>query len=285
MSRAFGKEEASAQRAGAPSSETRDLRPETQAKMRVEAATHVFENGPVVAFQNLDLEIRDGETLCIVGPSGCGKTTLLRCLAGLLRPSEGHVLLDGRVVTQPDHSVVMVFQHFGLFPWKTVWENATYGLKLRGIPRTEWDGRVRPYIELTGLAGFEHVYPYQLSGGMQQRTGLVRALSMNPSVLLMDEPFGALDAQTRELLQEELARILERELKTMVFITHSIDEAIVLGDRIAVMSARPGQVRELIEVGMPRPRDLQAVRGTERYQELRTHIWEELRPQAAAAVR
>ncbi len=259
--------------------------PATRVKMRVEAATHVFGDGAVVAFQNLELEVRDSETLCVVGPSGCGKTTLLRCLAGLLRPSDGRVLLDGQPVSQPDHTVAMVFQHFGLFPWKTVWENVTYGLKLRGVPRGEWEARVRPYVELTGLTGFEHVYPYQLSGGMQQRTGLVRALAMNPSVLLMDEPFAALDAQTRELLQEELLRILERERKTMVFITHSIDEAIVLGDRIVVMSARPGNVREVIEVGIPRPRSLQDARTTARYQELRTHIWEELRPQAAAAVR
>ncbi len=271
--------------AGTATPGTRNANPETRAKMRVEGATHVFGDGEVVAFQNLDLEICESETLCIVGPSGCGKTTLLRCLAGLLRPSEGQVLLDGQPATQPDHSVVTVFQHFGLFPWKTVWENATYGLKLRGVPRSDWEARVAPYIELTGLTGFEKSYPYQLSGGMQQRTGLVRALAMNPSVLLMDEPFGALDAQTRELLQEELLRILERERKTMIFITHSIDEAIVLGDRIAVMSARPGQIRELIDVGVPRPRNPEAVRSAGRYQELRTHIWEELRPQVAAAVR
>jgi NitT/TauT family transport system ATP-binding protein len=255
-----------------------------QPKLRVENASRTFSDGAVVAFDRLDLDVRADETLCVVGPSGCGKTTLLRCMAGLLQPSDGRVVLDGEPVLRPSPHVAMVFQHFGLFPWKTVYDNATYGLKLRGVPRAEWDGRVRPYLELVGLTGFEKAYPYQLSGGMQQRTGLVRALALQPDVLLMDEPFGALDAQTRELLQEELLRILERERKAMVFITHSIDEAIVLGDRIAVMSARPGRIREVIEVGLPRPRDLEAARANPRYAELRTHIWEELRPQAAAAV-
>jgi NitT/TauT family transport system ATP-binding protein len=178
----------------------------------------------------------------------------------------------------------MVFQHFGLFPWKTVYDNVSYGLKLKGVPRSEWGDRVRPYLELVGLNGFERMYPYQLSGGMQQRAGLVRALALHPQVLLMDEPFGALDAQTRELLQEELLRIIERERKTMVFITHSIDEAIVLGDQIAVLSARPGRLRELIDVGLPASRTAEDVRLCSRYGELRQHIWEELRPEAAAAV-
>ncbi len=269
----------------APGAQPGPPRLEAEPKIRVERATRTFVDGGVVAFEELDLDVRPNETLCIVGPSGCGKTTLLRSLAGLLPLTDGRVLLDGKPVASPTPSVVMVFQHFGLFPWKTVWENVTYGLKLRGVPRSEWQPRVAPYLELVGLAGFEAMYPYQLSGGMQQRCGLVRALAVNPDVLLMDEPFAALDAQTRELLQEELLRILERERKTMVFITHSIDEAIMLGDRIVVMSARPGRVRELIEVGLPRPRNLEAVRATGRYAELRVHIWEELRPQAAAAVR
>src|SRR5436309_4187065 len=205
------------------------------AKMRLQNATRTFLDGAVIAFENLELEVRPNESLCIVGPSGCGKTTLLRCLAGLIPPTDGRVLLDGRPISAPSERVAMVFQHFGLFPWKTVWENATYGLKLRGVPGSAWGERVRPYLELVGLAECERLYPYQLSGGMQQRTALVRALAVNPDVLLMDEPFGALDAQTRELLQEELLRILtdnvpERERKTMVFVTHSIDEAIVLGD-------------------------------------------------------
>jgi NitT/TauT family transport system ATP-binding protein len=252
--------------------------------MRLESATRTFLDGAVVAFEDLSLDVAENESLCVVGPSGCGKTTLLRCLGGLLETTEGKVYLDGEPVTQPHPSVVMVFQHFGLFPWKTVADNVAYGLKLRGTPRDRCLEQIRPYVELVGLSGFEHMYPYQLSGGMQQRAGLARALVLNPDVLLMDEPFGALDAQTRELLQEELLRILERERKTMVFITHSIDEAIVLGDRIVVMSSRPGRIREVLEVGMPRPRHIESIRKTARYAELREHIWQELRPEISEAV-
>jgi NitT/TauT family transport system ATP-binding protein len=251
--------------------------------MRVEHATRTFSAGAVVAFQDLNLDILPNQTLCIVGPSGCGKTTLLRCLGGLLAPTSGRVLLAGQPVTEPSPEVAMVFQHFGLFPWKTVYDNVVYGLKLKGVPRSEWADRVQPYLELVGLRGFEQMYPYQLSGGMQQRAGLVRALAVNPQVLLMDEPFGSLDAQTRELLQEELLRIIEHERKTMVFITHSIDEAIVLGDRIAVLTARPGRVREVIDVGLPSSRTAEEVRLSPRYTQLRQHIWDELRPQAVAA--
>jgi NitT/TauT family transport system ATP-binding protein len=250
--------------------------------MRLDRLTRTFLDGAVIAFQDLSLEIAPNEALCVVGPSGCGKTTLLRCMAGLIQPSEGKVFLDEAPLTEPHPSVVMVFQHFGLFPWKTVFDNVAYGLKLRGVPKARWREMIQPYLQLVGLAGFESMYPYQLSGGMQQRAGLARALALNPQVLLMDEPFGALDAQTRELLQEELVRILEQDQRTMVFITHSIDEAIVLGDRIVVMSTRPGRVREVLEVGLPRPRNVQAARTSERYAELRQHIWEELRPQVSA---
>ena len=248
-------------------------------KMRLDHVTRTFLDGAVIAFQDLVLDVLPNEAICIVGPSGCGKTTLLRVMAGLLPVSEGQVYLDERPITAPDPSVVMVFQHFGLFPWKTVFDNVAYGLKLRGTPRSQWKELIQPHIELVGLAGFEAMYPYQLSGGMQQRAGLARALVLNPRVLLMDEPFGALDAQTRELLQEELVRILEQEQRTLVFITHSIDEAIVLGDRIAVMSTRPGRLREVLEVGLPRPRSVQDARNSPRYAELRQHIWDELRPE------
>ena len=178
----------------------------------------------------------------------------------------------------------MVFQHFGLLPWKTVHANAAFGLAMAGAPRTHIDERVRHYLDLVGLTGFEHHYPYQLSGGMQQRVGLVRALAINPSILLMDEPFAALDAQTREILQEELLQLMERpeERKTMVFITHSIDEAILLGDRIAVMSARPGRIKEVLDVPFGHPRDGNALRTDPRFGEMRAHIWNELhtaRPQ------
>ena len=171
----------------------------------------------------------------------------------------------------------MVFQHFGLFPWKRLDENIAYGLELRGSPRQEVTATVERYIQLMGLKGFEKSYPYQLSGGMQQRAGLARALAINPSLLLMDEPFGSLDAQTREMMQEELLRILDGEKKTMIFVTHSIDEAILLGDRIVMMSRRPGCIREIIPVNIPRPRKIGSVRSYPRYIELRNSLWEMLK--------
>jgi NitT/TauT family transport system ATP-binding protein len=182
----------------------------------------------------------------------------------------------------------MVFQHFGLFPWKTVYDNAAFGLAMAGAPSARIQEHVNHYLELVGLTGFEKHYPYQLSGGMQQRVGLVRALAINPSILLMDEPFAALDAQTREILQEELLQLMQRpgERKTMVFITHSIDEAILLGDRVAVMSARPGRVKEIVEMPFGRPRDIETVRADPHFAELRAHLWHQLhtaRPQRQVA--
>jgi NitT/TauT family transport system ATP-binding protein len=171
----------------------------------------------------------------------------------------------------------MVFQHFGLFPWKRLEENIAYGLELRGRPRKETTATIERYIELMSLKGFEKSYPHQLSGGMQQRAGLARALAINPSLLLMDEPFGSLDAQTREMMQEELLRILESEKKTMIFVTHSIDEAILLGDRIVIMSRRPGRVREILPVNIPRPRKIISVRSYPHYIKLRNSIWEMLK--------
>src|SRR6266567_135040 len=216
-----------------------------------EGASKLFLDGAVVAFHQLSLKVRRNEILCVVGPSGCGKTTLLRCIAGLTDLSDGEILVQGKpVLGRPPDGVAMVFQHFGLLPWKTVYDNAAFGLRVAGVARAEVKERVAHYLNLVGLSGFEQHYPYQLSGGMQQRVGLVRALAMNPSVMLMDEPFAALDAQTREVLQEELLALMERadERKTMVFITHSIDEAIVLGDRVAVMSARPGRIKEVLDL-------------------------------------
>src|SRR5882724_5443666 len=173
-------------------------------------ASKMFLDGAVVAFRQLDLHIRDKEILCIVGPSGCGKTTFLRCIAGLTDLTGGQLLVGGRPVAGPPEGVAMVFQHFGLLPWKTVYDNAAFGLAMQHAPAAHIRERVGHYLELVGLAGFEQHYPYQLSGGMQQRVGLVRALVMNPSILLMDEPFAALDAQTREILQEELLALMER---------------------------------------------------------------------------
>ena len=255
-----------------------------------ENASKLFLDGAVVAFRQLNLSVAKNEIMCVVGPSGCGKTTLLRCIAGLTDMSTGRLTVDGKPVDGPPDSVAMVFQHFGLLPWKTVYENAAFGLAMAGAPTAQIKERVAHYIDVVGLNGFEKHYPDQLSGGMQQRVGLVRALAMNPDVLLMDEPFAALDAQTREILQEELLALMERpeERKTMVFITHSIDEAIELADRIAVMSARPGRIKEMLDVPFGHPRDGNALRADPRFAELRAHIWKQLhtaRPQQTRAPR
>jgi NitT/TauT family transport system ATP-binding protein len=242
-------------------------------------ATKLFLDGAVVAFRQLSLAVTEHEILCVVGPSGCGKTTFLRCIAGLAELSSGELIVGGKPVKGPPDGVAMVFQHFGLLPWKTVYDNAAFGLAMGRTAAAEIKARVHHYLELVGLTGFEHHYPYQLSGGMQQRVGLVRALAVNPRVLLMDEPFAALDAQTREILQEELLGLMQRpeERKTMVFITHSIDEAILLGDRIAIMSARPGRIKETINVPFARPRNVDDVRANPRFAELRAHIWHQLK--------
>jgi len=244
-----------------------------------QSASKLFLDGAVVAFQQLTLDVHDNEILCILGPSGCGKTTFLRAIAGLTDITSGELIVHGKAVNGPPDGVAMVFQHFGLLPWKTVYDNAAFGLRMRGAAPAVVRERVAHYLSLVGLAGFEKHYPYQLSGGMQQRVGLVRALAMNPSVLLMDEPFAALDAQTRETLQEELLQLMQRpdERKTMVFITHSIDEAIVLGDRIAVMTSRPGRILEVVESPFGWPRDIEAVRADPRFVDLRNHLWHQLR--------
>jgi NitT/TauT family transport system ATP-binding protein len=246
-------------------------------KIVIRNLTKTYSGGGVVALQDINLEVQPYESLCILGPSGCGKTTLLRILDCLISQDRGQILMDGEAVTQPRPDVAMVFQHFGLFPWKRLDENIAYGLELRGCPKQEITATVERYIQLMGLKGFEKCYPYQLSGGMQQRAGLARALAVNPSLLLMDEPFGSLDAQTREMMQEELLRILAGEKKTMIFVTHSIDEAILLGDRIVMMSRRPGRIREIVPVNIPRPRKISSVRSHPRYIELRNSLWEMLK--------
>ncbi len=248
-----------------------------QLKIAVDGVSKSFQQGATLALGECSLQIHTNEFLCIIGPSGCGKTTLLRIIDGLLRPDSGRVLIDGVEVSAPRPDVTMVFQHFGLFPWKTVYENVAYGLRTQGRSEREIAERVGHYIELVGLVGFERNYPYQLSGGMQQRVGLARALAVNPTVLLMDEPFGSLDAQTRELMQEELLRLWRLQPKTVVFVTHSIDEAIILGDRVVLMTSRPGRITEVLDVEIPRPRDPDAVRSSPRYLSLRHHIWGELK--------
>jgi NitT/TauT family transport system ATP-binding protein len=210
---------------------------------------------PVLALDHVDLNIRDGEFVCLVGPSGCGKTTLMRLLAGLDRADAGSASLGGKVLDGPSPEVGVVFQHSNLLPWFTVWQNVTLPLKVRGgrgIGGRE--GALRDLLEIAGLKGFENKYPYELSGGMQQRVAIVRALARDPKLLLMDEPFGALDALTRERMNAELQRIWMASGKTVVLITHSIDEAIFLGDRVVVMSPRPGRIVRDLAVGVARPR-------------------------------
>ncbi len=255
----------------------------------VEAARKHY--GAVPVFEALDLAVRDGETVCILGPSGCGKTTLLRTMHGLVQLDGGRILVDGTTVTGPRRNVAMVFQHFGLMPWKRTRDNVAYGVELAGLSQATVTERVDRYIALVGLQGFERHYPYQLSGGMQQRVGLARALALEPNVLLMDEPFGALDALTREVLQDELLRIYQRAHvdrdgraapPAMVFITHSIEESIALGDRIVVLSERPARVREILSVDIPRPRTVASVVAHPRFVELRDRCWRLLRERAAA---
>ena len=254
----------------------------------VENATKRFGSGALTVFDDLELAVRDGETVCILGPSGCGKTTLLRCMHGLARLDEGQIFIDELEVRAPRRNVAMVFQHFGLMPWKRVRENVAYGIELAGLTGPEIVERVNRYTEMVGLKGFERSYPYQLSGGMQQRAGLARALALEPDVLLMDEPFGSLDAQTREILQDELLQILQTagarggRVPSTVFITHSIEEAIALGDRIVVLTARPARVRDTILVDIPRPRTVASVVAHPRFVELRDRCWRLLRERVAA---
>jgi NitT/TauT family transport system ATP-binding protein len=254
-------------------------------KISVENATRKYTDGAVVAFENLSMQVNQNEVLCIVGPSGCGKTTLLRCMDGLIPLTSGRIVIDGAQIKQPRPDVTMVFQHFGLFPWKTVYENIAYGMRIQKRAENEIKDAVAHYTKLVGLNGFEKSYPYQLSGGMQQRTGLARALAVNPKILLMDEPFASLDAQTRELLQDQLLVILAREHKTIVFITHSIDEAIVLGDRVVVLSPRPAQVREILPVNVSGERTVDAIKSRPMFTELRSHIWNELRHDLGASAK
>lgn len=210
----------------------------------------------VVALQNVSLEIGEQEFVCIVGPSGCGKTTLLNLLAGFEPPSSGTIHAFGQEIAAPGPDRTMMFQDYALFPWLTVKGNIEYGLKRRGIPRERREQILRHYVELIELVGFENKYPQQLSGGMRQRVALARALAVDPKMLLMDEPFAALDSFTREKMQDELIRVWERERKAVLFITHNIDEAIKLADRVVVMSPRPGRITEIIPLTSPRPRDV-----------------------------
>ena len=209
----------------------------------------------VRALDEINLEVQKGEVICILGPSGCGKSTLLNIVAGFLPPSGGEVRVDGRPVIEPGPDRGFVFQEFALFPWRTVLENVEFGPVLKGMEKADRHARARELIQRIHLTGFEDKFPFELSGGMKQRVGIARALANDPEVLLMDEPFGALDAQTRRVMQEELLKLLGETKKTVLFVTHAIDEAIVLADRVVVMTARPGKVKALLGVDLPRPRE------------------------------
>jgi NitT/TauT family transport system ATP-binding protein len=224
------------------------------AKLAVRRVDHTFAN-EVVALRNVDIDVHSGEFVCLLGPSGCGKSTLLYALAGLVKPSGGHISLDGADVTGPGPDRVLVFQEPALYPWLTVRQNLVFVLRAKGLSRAAAQRRAHEFILRVHLEGFEHALPHQLSGGMRMRVSLARALAIDPSVLLMDEPFGALDAQTRSHMHELLQAIWIRDRKTVVFVTHDIREALVLGDRVVVMAGRPGRVLQDLEVRLPRPRD------------------------------
>jgi NitT/TauT family transport system ATP-binding protein len=223
-------------------------------KLELHNVTKTFqsEEGEIKALDNINFEVNVSEFLCILGPSGCGKTSLLRMVAGLDYPSSGEIILNGEKVRGPSPDRGMVFQEYSLFPWKTVLKNVEFGLEILDVP----DRRktAERYIELVGLKGFENSYPYELSGGMKQRVAIARALAPDPALLLMDEPFGSVDAQTRNILQRELLEIWKRTKKTVLFVTHSVDEAVYLADRVAVMSPRPGRIITCMDISIPRPR-------------------------------
>lgn len=239
----------------------------------------------LVALWRLSLDIAEGEFVTVVGPSGCGKTTLLNCIAGLVQPVEGRVLVDGQEVTNPGPDRAVVFQDYALFPWRTVWDNIRFGLEEQPRLRVGARDRIANAIEMVGLVGFEKAYPRELSGGMRQRVGLARALVAEPKVLLMDEPFAAVDAMTREVMQGELERIIAESRKTALLITHSIDEAILLGDRVVVATTRPGRIKAILTVGLRRPRWSYDVKAEPEFIRAREHVWELLRSEAAEHAR
>jgi NitT/TauT family transport system ATP-binding protein len=227
----------------------------------------------LVALEDFNLEVRPGEFVTVVGPSGCGKSTFLNCVAGLWFPSAGELLINGQPVTGPGRDRSVVFQDYALMPWRTVKTNVRMGLELQRRVDSSTNEKVAHYIDLVGLNGFEDAYPRELSGGMRQRVGLARALATEPRILLMDEPFAAVDAITRELMQDEMARIVVETGQTIVFITHSVDEAITLGDKIVVVTDRPGRVKEILDVKIPRPRSGRQIRHLPEYVELRDRVW------------
>jgi len=255
----------------------------TQAGLAAERLSHTYpgRHGPVTALQEVSLALREGEFCALIGPSGCGKTTLLHILAGLIRPSAGTFRLPGR--SNGGRAVALVFQGVSTFPWFTVLENVEYGLRLLGVANAERRERALRQVDRVGLTRFRDAYPHQLSEGMRQRVSIARALAVDPNVLLMDEPFANLDEQNRLLLQDELLQLWQASRKTVLFVTHSLDEALRLADRVLVMTAGPGRIKAEVSVPFPRPRDFQTIRREPAYGELSARLWDELRDEVLRA--
>ncbi|MEE9614129.1 MAG: ABC transporter ATP-binding protein [Thermodesulfobacteriota bacterium] len=243
--------------------------------IRIDAVSKIFptRKGEVGAVKEFSFDVARGEVVCVVGASGCGKSTLLNMLAGFITPSAGKIVLDEKEITGVEPRCGMIFQSYALFPWMTVLDNVAFGARLKGEAKTARYEKAMKWIEMVGLTGFEDAYPGELSGGMQQRVALSRALANEPDVLLCDEPFAALDAMTRQIMQQELLKIVRESGKTVIFITHSIDEALILSDRLVVMSARPGRVKAVYDNDLPRPRKMD-VQLTDRFLELKREVWD-----------
>lgn len=255
-------------------------------KLVIDQVGKVFstKGGEMVALDRTSFKVKEGEFITILGPSGCGKSTILRIVAGLEEPSSGKVYLDGREVKGPGSDRGMVFQSYTLYPWLTVEDNIAFGLKLKGTTRKQCKEAAQHYLELIGLSGFEKHYPIQLSGGMKQRVAIARALANDPEILLMDEPFGALDAQTRSIMQEILLKVWEESKKTILFITHDVEESIFLADSVYVMTARPGRLKENIPVNLPRPRDYN-IKSSSEFLSLKTRLLDLIREETLKALK
>ena len=247
---------------------------DAKVKVRIDNVVRKFNprKGEMIALNGVNLDIKENEFICVVGPSGCGKSTLLNIIAGLLEPSSGHVYVDDKVVEGPGPERGVVFQQYALFPWLTVLKNVEFGLNLKGIKGEKAKEEAMKYLKMVDLEQFASSYPKELSGGMKQRVAIARAYAVNPGVLLMDEPFGALDAQTRTQLQSELLNTWEKEKKTCFFITHDVDEAIILAQKVIIMSARPGRIKEIVDINIPYPRT-QETKMTDEFLQLKNYIW------------
>ena len=245
------------------------------------------ERKQLTALRDITVDVKKGEFVVLVGPSGCGKTTFINAVAGLVDPWEGSILVNGQPVKGPGPDRAMVFQDYALMPWRTVESNIRMPFEFQnlGLSKQEMDARVRRYIDLVDLTGFEKSFPYELSGGMKQRVGIARALVSEPDILLADEPFAAIDAMTREAMQSELEQFVAKTGQTVIFITHSIDEAVILGDRVVVISYRPGQIKEIVDVSLPRPRFDYDVKTLPEYGDMRDHIWRLVKDEALQSAR